>query len=176
MLFEVEFLLMLDEQIEMYVQYIVRQGITMEILYLFLGALLALAGGVLTHHVQMHYSRIKEEENVLLDVEISLLEIGALGDRLGNLDKESVLLQTKLEINECKSEIAFHLQRLHLYAIRLVLNQNRDIAIKTTKYALDPHLRNEQNRYDLLRLVQKSINPELIKQYEDQMVKNPEKF
>ena len=57
-----------------------------------------------------------------------------------------------------------------------MLNQNRDIAIKTTKYALDPHLRNEQNRYDLLRLVQKSINPELIKQYEDQMVKNPEKF
>jgi hypothetical protein len=148
----------------------------MEALYIILGAVLALGGGVLTHHVQLYYAQQKEENNLLFEIERSLLEIGGLDSELNHFKTEPETLETKSKVAQYRQKKSGQLENLNLLAIRVISDKNRDIAVKATKYSLDKHHRTDENRYILLKLVQESMNSKLLKQYQKETDSNPKVF
>ncbi|KXI29147.1 hypothetical protein [Paraglaciecola hydrolytica] len=148
----------------------------MEALYIILGAVLALGGGVLTHHVQLYYAQQKEENNLLFEIERSLLEIGGLDSDLNHYKTEPETLDIKAKVARSRQRKSEQLENLHLLAIRIISDKNRNIAVKTTKYSLDKHHRTDDNRYILLKLVQESMNSKLLKQYQKETDSNPKVF
>ncbi|MBB1361837.1 hypothetical protein H5125_06700 [Shewanella sp. SR44-4] len=148
----------------------------MEALYIILGATLALGGGVLTHHVQLYYAQQKEENNLLFEIERSLLEIGGLDSELNHFKTEPDTLDTKAKVARYREQKSSQLENLHLLAIRIISDKNRSIAVKVAKYSIDKHHRTDENRYVLLKLVQQSMNSKLLKQYQKETDTNPTVF
>ena len=148
----------------------------MEALYIILGAVLALGGGVITHHIQMHYAQLKEEAGILFEIEKSLLELSAIENELERIspdtkDPNDLAIKNNLEYNRLS-----HLEKLHLYAIRIISDKNRPIAVKVTKYALDKHLRTKKNGDTLLKDIQIALNKKLLNTYLDEMNNDATKF
>jgi len=148
----------------------------MEAMYIILGALLALGGGVITHHIQLHYSQLKEESQLLLEIEKSLLELNAIEKEIAKISDDTEDIKQLAERHSLKHDMLSHLEKLHLFSIRIFSNKNRSIDVRVTKYAIDDHLRTEENRFILLREVQMALNEKLITQYENETNKDPSAF
>lgn len=148
----------------------------MEALYVILGAVLALGGGVLTHHIQLHYAQIKEDDGLLFNIEKSLLEIGGIESELEEISIDSKNLIEQARNHSLRYERMSHIENLHLSAIRLTSKKNLKIAVRVTKYALDEHLRTDDNRYLLLKQVQEALNPKLLSQYLKEVEDDPNGF
>ena len=145
-------------------------------MYIILGALLALGGGVITHHIQMNYTKEKEEGALLFDISKSLLEIGGIESQLAKIDSKSEKLDDLARASSLRAQRFEHIERLHLFAIRITLNSNIRVAVRITKFALDEQFRTETNRNALLKEVQESLNSKLLNTYMKEIEREPEKF
>ncbi|WP_339669746.1 hypothetical protein [Dasania marina] len=148
----------------------------MEALYIILGAVLALGGGILTYRVQLKYAQLKEEGGLLFDIEKSLLEIGGIESQLDKIPPDSKNIEELARKQSLLCQKIAYVENLHLLAIRITSNNNRKTAVRVTKFSLDEHFRTEKNRYSLLKEVQESLNSKLLKQYMQEMNHDPNKF
>ncbi len=89
----------------------------MEALYIILGAVLALGGGALTHHIQLHYAQLKEEGSLLFNIEKSLLEIGGIESELEKISPSSKKIDELARIHSLRHEKITHLDNLNLLTI-----------------------------------------------------------
>ena len=145
-------------------------------MYTILGAILALGGGVITHHIQMNYAQEKEEGRLLFEISKSLLEIGGIESELAKIDSESEKIDDLARASSLRAQRFEHIERLHLLAIRITSNSNLKVAVRVTKFSLDEQFRTESNRYDLLKEVQESLNSKLLKKYMKEIERESEKF
>jgi len=148
----------------------------MEALYIILGAVLALGGGVLTHHVQLHYARAKEEALILFDVQRTLIEIGVLISQMNRIPADSEKVEDLAKLSSLNFERLSQIEKLSLFALRITSDKNRKVAVRITKFALDKHFQTEQIRMELLEEVQVLLNSKLINQYIKEMDQDPSVF
>lgn len=134
-----------------------------QILYIVLGALLALTGGFISQHYQNHLNQIKEDENLLFEAECLLLDYYPLIKRKHNhAPTNNNTLKLKLE------EVTF-CNNLSKIAIRIRTKRYRNLAVRLAKFALDDIFRTEDNLASLTRDVQMAINRPMIERYESEM-------
>ena len=151
----------------------------MEVLYTLLGAALAVGGGLLGQR-QAEILRVRREDDaVLLELDHALLDLNAIlklpstapvrppsglpglakaEQDLAGADDRLAQATHRLEIVKCT-------ERLNGLAIRLRSPEHRQIAVRTAKIALDPPFRTPENITILSTAVQLAINPEMIRQY-----------
>lgn len=127
-----------------------------QILYIVLGAFLALIGGFISQHYQSCLSQIKEDESLLFQAACLLLDYYPSPTANNTLSK----LKVK-EVTFCDN--------LSKIAIRIRTKRYRSLAVRLTKFALDDIFRTEDNLYLLTRDVQMAINKPMIRQYENEM-------
>lgn len=132
-----------------------------QILYIVLGALLALMGGFVSQHFQNHLNRIKEDESLLFQAECLLLDCSPLIKREHNRDST--------DNSALKLEKATFCNDLSKIAIRIRTRQYRSLAVRITKFALDDVFRTEDKLSLLIRDVQMAINKPMLRQYESEM-------
>ena len=148
----------------------------MEALYVILGAILALAAGVLTYHVERHYSQLEAEARLLFEIEKVLLEIGGTGSEMAKLNAGSVDPHEVLKYHSMRYQHLSLIEKLHLLAIQITSKKHLPIALRATKFALEDHLQTEENRGVLIEQVQMALNAKLINRYHQEMEKVPNVF
>jgi hypothetical protein len=134
-----------------------------QILYIVLGALLALIGGFISQRYQNHLNQIKEDESLLFQALCLLLDYYPLIKQKHNhapTDNNTLKLKAK-EVTFCDD--------LSKIAIRIRIKDYRNLAVRLTKFALDNIFRTEDNLNSLTRDVQMAINKPMIRKYESEM-------
>lgn len=123
-----------------------------EILYLVLGAFLALAGGVISQLFQSCLQRRKEDVSLLFLAHVNLLAHHPLSD----------------SENECQRSQALRMELTNI-AIRIQSRKYRKIAVALTRFALDNIFRTQDELTSLTRDVQALINKPMMEEYEEEM-------
>jgi hypothetical protein len=148
----------------------------MNLLFLILGALLAVGGGLLAQRQEQILRRQRDEENILLEANDVLLDLHAVLNQTDYQEPDILKEQPTKESLERIGELCNIQDRLNKLAIRLKRGEHRDIAVQLTKLALDRSFRTKKNVYTATRAVQIRLNPKMIKQYEHQISTRPEDF
>jgi hypothetical protein len=120
-----------------------------QILYIVLGAFLALLGGIITQLFQDYQQQIKKDWDLLYEAQDNLLKHHPLSVLENDLVKKANL---RYELNDI--------------AIRIKSKRYRNLAVELMQFALDDNFRKEEKLESLTRKVQKSINKLAIMKYE----------
>lgn len=147
----------------------------MELMYLVLGALLSVGGGLLAQRQEQVLRQQRDEEEILLEANDILLKLHCVLSQADYALAADSLTPT-LESLERKLELLNISDRLTSCAIRMKRSEHRDIAVRLTKLALDPPLRSKTNVSAVTRQVQLRLNPKMINRYESEISARPEDF
>lgn len=137
-------------------------------LYVLLGAVLSIAGGLVGQRQQQILDQERTEDEVLLEANDLLLKLSGLTTEGAPHPVEQQLTDrlALLDLSEGLTKCAVRLKR----------SKHREVAVRLAKLALDPVHRTKANIFRLTRDVQLRINPEMIRQYERENRSKPTEF
>ena len=142
-----------------------------QLLYILLGAALSIGGGFLAQRNQSILSRKEEDQRLLWEIETYLLNYHATQSQLqkdtqGQVDQK---LKYEYELLTCR-------ENLNKLALRLKSAKYKQISLQIIKFCLDKQFVTQQNLDILTRQVQLNINDKIIKKYEKEIKRTPNKF
>lgn len=130
-----------------------------DVLHIILGAAVALFGSVVTARFQQKLESERKDVEKLLAINRLLLEYSA---KYGELEAEHPTLTAKGDSSRLQEDLSD-------LALQVRTKKYRELAVRVTKFALDPLFRKKGLFQNLLRDVQIAINAEMIEQYEEEM-------
>lgn len=140
-------------------------------LYVLLGAVLSIAGGLLGQRQQQILDQERTEDEVLLEANDLLLKLSGHTTEATPATPEGghEQLAARFDLLDLSDGLT-------KCAVRLKRPKNRDVAVRLTKLALDPIHRSHANVFSVTRDVQLRINPDMIRQYERENQSKPTEF
>jgi len=137
-----------------------------ELIYIILGAFLAVGGGLLTQRNQLKLDAENEDDRLLWELNRILLDYSpALKSIIEASETERNSSGYTSGYKQAQLAIESYRDELSKLSLRIRTKKHLPVALEVTRFALDYHL-DPERLYNLTRMVQLQANPRLIEEYE----------